>query len=235
MLVTKTSWGHSQPCRPSTRLPSWRSLIRMISPPPGLVSPGGISASRSAAVVRALASWVFPQPGLTSARRPEAVAARFSAGSAVHSVKSIRRRVVASKVQRAAWSPGPAPRRSSSAFSRAAGKRPSRCMLALVSTRMTRRRFLPGFGLRGVSVRMKGRAKASASRAKAAARSRRSSQFSIRLRWVRRGGSGWRNNKELKRVRSRVVRRIRWKITGAATARAPRRKRGARKFIAPPF
>src|SRR5207248_1736673 len=35
----------------------------------------------------------------------------------------------------------------------------------------------------------------------------------------------------LKTVRSRVVRRMRWKTTGKATARAPRRKRGVRKVM----
>ena len=185
--------------------------------------------------MRAGVSCVLDQPAFRSKRRLSATAARLSLGSEVHSVKSIRRRTVESKVQSETWSPGLAPRRTSSAFACAASARPGRRMLALVSSKITILRFSSGLASGEVSVRMKGRAKASASRARAAARKRSNSQFSILLRWVRRGGSGWRNSKELKRVFSRVVRRIRWKITGAATARAPKRNRGARKFIFPPF
>ena len=52
-------------------------------------------------------------------------------------------------------------------------------------------------------------------------RTRSSSQCSSLLRRERRGGVGSKNISELNRSRSRVVRRMRWKITGPATANAP--------------
>src|SRR5882672_10089664 len=76
-----------------------------------------------------------------------------------------------------------------------------------------------------------GRAKPRARRQSTAQRSKSRRRCSNRLRRVSRGGEGIRNMRELKDLRSRVVRRMRWKITGSATARPPSRKSGARKFM----
>src|SRR5437016_1710549 len=104
-------------------------------------------------------------------------------------------------------------------------------MLALASTNRMIRRAPDEDGSAGRAFLRNGRAKPSASRQMTAQRKISSRICSRRLRRVRRGGEGDRNMSELNGVRSRVVRRMRWKITGSATARAPRRKNGARKLI----
>src|SRR6267142_2970266 len=76
-----------------------------------------------------------------------------------------------------------------------------------------------------------GRAKPRASRQSTPQRSRSKRRCSRRLRRVSRGGEGIRNISELKDLRSRVVRRMRWKMTGSATARPPSKNNGARKFM----
>src|SRR6266850_4847293 len=76
-----------------------------------------------------------------------------------------------------------------------------------------------------------GLAKQRARRHSTPQRSKSRRRCSNRLRRVSRGGEGIRNIRELKDLRSRVVRRMRWKMTGSATARPPSRKSGARKFM----
>ena len=55
--------------------------------------------------------------------------------------------------------------------------------------------------------------------------------FSSRLRRVSRGGVDCKNINELKIVFSREVRRMRWKMIGAAIAAAPIKNNGARKLM----
>src|SRR5262249_38264657 len=98
----------------------------------------------------------------------------------------------------------------------------------LVSTSTRTRRAAEG-GAGGTAFFMKGRENPSASRQITTQRSRRRRMCSNRLRRVNRGGEGSRNMSELKGVFSRVLRRIRWKSTGSATASAPRKKSGANK------
>src|SRR4029450_4987870 len=104
-------------------------------------------------------------------------------------------------------------------------------MLALVSTNTTIRRGAPEEGSGTTASLRNGRAKPSAIRHKARQRSASKSKCSSRLLRVSRGGDDKRNIRELNCFRSRVVRRIKWKRTGNATAKAPIRKSGARKLI----
>src|SRR2546430_15186654 len=119
-----------------------------------------------------------------------------------------------------------------SARARASAHKFARLMLALVSTSRTVLFAVPDDGAESKAFLIYGRAKPSARRQSTPQRSRSRRRCSRRLRRVSRGGEGMRNISELKDLRSRVVRRIRWKMTGSATARPPSRKSGARKFMA---
>ncbi len=103
-------------------------------------------------------------------------------------------------------------------------------MLALVSTRITTFLAWPA-GVSASGRCRKGRANPKARRQSTRQRKISKKMFSSRLRRVSRGGVGCRNMSELKMVFSREVRRMRWKMMGAAMAAAPTRNNGARKLM----
>src|SRR5262249_57941684 len=104
-------------------------------------------------------------------------------------------------------------------------------MLALVSTRTATRLGAPFAGKSMMGFLKKGRANPKASRQSARQRKASNKRCSNRLRRVNRGGEETRNISELKGCFSRLVRRIRRKITAKAQAAPPSTENGVRTLI----